>query len=96
MIIIDVRKPSNPYTVLKNHTNSVNAISWSMKVPTNLCSASDDHKALVWDLSPVNESKPPAVLQYEAEAEVNNISWSQIYDNWICASVGNQIQALRV
>ncbi|ELP83988.1 WD repeat-containing protein, putative [Entamoeba invadens IP1] len=93
--IIDVRQPAVPYTHLKVHRNSVNAISWAPD-SNFLCSASDDHKALIWDISPVKEGGEPQVLQYEAEAEVNNISWSKIYSEWVCASVGNQVQALRV
>lgn len=96
VIIIDTRQPSVPYAQLKVHRNSVNAISWAPNSPTQLCSASDDHKALIWDISPIAEGADPRVLQYEAEAEVNNICWSGLYPEWICASVGNEIQALRV
>ncbi|KAL7715684.1 WD repeat-containing protein [Entamoeba marina] len=96
VIIIDVRQPAIPYAQLKVHRNSVNAISWAPSSNTHLCSASDDHKALIWDVSPVAEGGDPAVLQYEAEAEVNYISWATLYPEWICASVGNQVQALRV
>ncbi|EMH75330.1 WD repeat protein, putative [Entamoeba histolytica HM-1:IMSS-B] len=96
VIIIDVRQPAIPYTQLKVHRNSVNAISWAPNKATQLCSASDDHKALIWDIAPVAEGADPQVLQYEAEAEVNNIVWATLYPEWVCASVGNQIQALRV
>ncbi|GAT97332.1 transcription initiation factor tfIId subunittaf73 putative [Entamoeba histolytica] len=76
VIIIDVRQPAIPYTQLKVHRNSVNAISWAPNKATQLCSASDDHKALIWDIAPVAEGADPQVLQYEAEAEVNNIVWA--------------------
>ena len=96
VIIIDIRQPAIPYAQLKVHRNSVNAISWSPNSASHLCSASDDHKALIWDISPVADGNDPQVLQYEAEAEVNNVCWATLYPDWICASIGNQVQALRV
>ena len=96
IIIIDSRKPSTPYAELKVHKNSVNAVEWSPVEGNRLCSGSDDHNALIWDIEPLKSHEKPIILQYEAENEVNNLSWSKSHPNMICASVGKNVEILKV
>ena len=96
VIVIDVRQPTVPFAELKVHRNSVNAISWAPNNSSHLCSASDDHKALIWDLYPLEQAKAPTVFQYEADGPVNDIAWSGTNPDLICMSVGSQIHAVRI
>lgn len=67
----------------------------------------DDKQVLVWDIQqqpmrhPSTSSRPQNVvytpsLRYEAELEVNSLSWNQSLPMWIGIGFGRTIQALRV
>ena len=96
IIVIDIRRPSIPYVELALHQSNVNAICWSPHSSTHICSASTDRKALIWDLFPVEQSKSPSVLQFEAEAAVNDIAWCGTHNDLLCMTVENQVNAVRI
>ena len=50
IIILDQRKLSAPYGILKVHTNVVNNAIWAPQSNSNLISVSDDKSALLWDI----------------------------------------------
>lgn len=96
IVVIDTRKPTVPYCELSSHTSNVNSVSWSPHSSTHLCSCSTDRKALIWDLYPIETSKPPRILQYEAEGAVNDVKWCGINNDLIAMTVGTKLQCVRI
>ena len=49
-IVLDIRVPSKPCCVLKNHNACVNALAWAPHSSCHICTAGDDKQTLIWDL----------------------------------------------
>lgn len=97
-LLLDLRKPLTPIAELHEHLGSVNAIAWAPHSSMHVCTASDDHHALIWDVSDVPNSVESPILAYAAEKEVNNLKWFyQSFDtNWVAISFDKKMQLLRV
>jgi len=96
-IILDIRVPSQPVTVLGGHAGCVNAVAWAPHSSCHICTAADDSHALIWDLSQM--SKRPVedpILAYNAEGEVNNLQWSSSQPDWVSIAFVDKLQILRV
>merc|ERR1711971_1319513 len=50
VIILDVRVPCTPVARLNNHKACVNGIAWAPHSSCHICTAGDDHQALMWDI----------------------------------------------
>jgi hypothetical protein len=53
------RFPTLPVAELARHTAPVNAIVWAPHTAAHICSAGDDHQALIWDMTSVASGQPP-------------------------------------
>lgn len=97
-LLIDVRKPSSCIATLTEHLGSINAIAWAPHSSMHVCTASDDHHALIWDVSNLPNSVESPILAYAAEKEVNNLKWFyQSSDtNWVAIAFDKKMQLLRV
>lgn len=98
IIILDIRVPAIPVSELQCHKGSVNAISWSPQSSTHLCSVGDDAQAYVWDISQMEKGKKieqPA-LAYQADGEINQLSWNSSAPEWIGINYNNEIQILKI
>lgn len=96
-IILDIRVPSQPVTVLGGHVGCVNAVAWAPHSSCHICTAADDSQALIWDLS--HMAKRPVedpILAYGAEGEVNNLQWSSSQPDWVSIAFKEKLQILRV
>lgn len=96
-IILDIRVPCQPVTVLGGHAGCVNAVAWAPHSSCHICTAADDSHALIWDLSQM--SKRPVedpILAYNAEGEVNNLQWSSSQPDWVSIAFSDKLQILRV
>mmetsp|Transcript_5654 Transcript_5654/g.13201 ORF Transcript_5654/g.13201 Transcript_5654/m.13201 type:complete len:110 (-) Transcript_5654:180-509(-) len=51
--LFDLRVPSIPVAELNGHKGAVNSIAWAPHSACHIASASDDGKALIWDLSSI-------------------------------------------
>ena len=94
--ILDQRKMTPTYAILKVHTNVVNNAIWAPQSNTNLISVSDDKTALIWDIYCDSDKPEEYIMKYEAENEIENVSWGDITKNWIGLIHGNQAEMLRV
>ena len=94
--ILDQRKLSAPYGILKVHTNVVNNAIWAPQSNSNLISVSDDKSALLWDIYCDSEKPEEYIMKYEAENEIENVAWGEITQNWIGIIDGNQAEILRI
>ena len=94
--ILDQRKMTPTYAILKVHTNVVNNAIWAPQSNTNLISVSDDKTALIWDIYCDSEKPEEYIMKYEAENEIENVAWGDITKNWIGLIHGNQAEMLRV
>ena len=95
--ILDQRKLSYPYAVLKVHKDVVNNAIWAPQSNTNLISVSDDKSALIWDIYSDDSNKPEEyIMEYNAENEIENVAWGDITQNWIGLIDGNQAEVLRI
>jgi len=95
--ILDQRKLSYPYAVLKVHKDVVNNAIWAPQSNTNLISVSDDKSALIWDIYSDDSNKPEEyIMEYKAENEIENVAWGDITQNWIGLIDGNQAEVLRI
>ena len=56
----------------------------------------EDSYALVWDIMAKQRVLYDPILSYHAEAEINQLSWSNVSSDWIAIAQGNTVQALKV
>jgi WD repeat-containing protein 68 len=94
--ILDQRKLSAPYGILKVHTNVVNNAIWAPQSNSNLISVSDDKSALLWDIHCDSKKPEEFIMKYEAEYEIENVAWGDVTQNWIGIIDGNQAEILRI
>ena len=66
-VILDIRVPSIPVATLSGHNAPVNAIAWAPHSSCHICSAADDHFALIWDLSSMPKPIEDPILAYDAK-----------------------------
>ena len=53
--VLDIRMPCVPAAVLQSHEAPTNGIAWAPHSPCHICTAADDHKALIWDVQNIND-----------------------------------------
>ncbi len=94
--ILDQRKLTSPYAILKVHTNVVNNAIWAPESKSNLISVSDDKSALLWDVYCDSDQPEEYFMKYEADYEIENVSWGDVTQNWIGIIDGNQAEILRI
>ena len=94
--ILDQRKLTSPYGILKVHTNVVNNAIWAPQSNSNLVSVSDDKSALLWDIYCDSKKPEEFIMKYEAENEIENVAWGDVTQNWIGIVDGNQAEVLRI
>lgn len=83
VVILDIRRPSQPVSVLKGHRAGVNAIAWAPHSPCHICTAGDDNQALIWDLQEMPKPIDDPILAYQAESEINQLQWSKVHHDWV-------------
>ncbi|CAK5053806.1 unnamed protein product [Meloidogyne enterolobii] len=112
IFILDIRIPSMPVSVLKNHTGSVNGIAWAPHSACHLVTAAEDCQALIWDvhqirgLFQINFEKKifvkiflaveDPILAYLAGGEINQVCWSSTLTDWISICYDKNLELLRV
>lgn len=101
VVILDIRFPTAPLMELKKHGSSVNAISWSPGMGHQICSVSDDTRAMIWEVvKPGVQSDGGGNVEpemwYEATAQINQVRWSAMELDWIAIAFLNKLQVLKV
>ena len=94
--ILDQRKLTSPYAILKVHTNVVNNAIWAPQSNSNLISVSDDKSALLWDVYCDSDQPEEYFMRYDADFEIENVAWGEVTQNWIGIIDGNQAEILRI
>ena len=94
--IYDLRNQSNPYAILKSHTNVVNDAVWAPNSNTNLLSVSDDKKAFIWDIYTGSGQQVENVMKYETSEEIESCFWGERTENWVGITHGRSVEVLRV
>ena len=96
-VILDCRAPNIPVAVLDGHKGSVaNALAWAPHSSCHICTAGDDTRAIIWDLSPLPKKIEDPILAYNAAREINQLMWSHTEPDWVSIACGKQVQILRV
>uniref|UniRef100_A0A2M4CS55 DDB1- and CUL4-associated factor 7 n=1 Tax=Anopheles darlingi TaxID=43151 RepID=A0A2M4CS55_ANODA len=97
VIILDVRVPCTPVARLSNHRACVNGIAWAPHSSCHICTAGDDHQALIWDIQQMPRPIEDPILAYTAaEGEVNQIQWGATQPDWIAICYKTACEILRV
>uniref|UniRef100_A0A8C4QUR3 Ddb1 and cul4 associated factor 7 n=1 Tax=Eptatretus burgeri TaxID=7764 RepID=A0A8C4QUR3_EPTBU len=96
VIILDVRVPCTPVARLNNHRACVNGIAWAPHSSCHICTAADDHQALIWDIQQMPRAIEDPILAYTAEGEINNVQWASTQPDWIAICYNNCLEILRV
>ena len=104
VFILDIRYPKNPALILNRHKGTCNAVRWSPHNMGYICTAGDDHQALIWDVNGIlGSSDPPQgtldvdpVLAYNAGAEISQICWNFDSPEWLAICCRNVTRILRV
>lgn len=94
--ILDIRIPSMPVSVLKNHNGYVNGIAWAPHSTCHICTAADDSQALIWDVHQIPRPVEDPILAYAAPGEINQIHWSSTMTDWISICYDKSLELLRV
>jgi WD repeat-containing protein 68 len=50
IVVVDVRVPCIPAAILANHDSACNGMAWAPHSSCHICTAGDDHKAVIWDI----------------------------------------------
>jgi WD repeat-containing protein 68 len=95
-IIIDVRMPSVPAIELSAHQASVNGLAWAPHSANHLCTGSDDHDALIWDITSAPKTVEEPMLSYTADAEINQLQWDKTQEQRVAICFDRTVQVLRV
>ena len=94
---LDCRAPNVPVAVLDGHKGSVaNALAWAPHSSCHICTAGDDSRAIIWDLSPLPKKIEDPILAYNASSEINQLMWSGTEPDWVSIACGKKVQILRV
>ena len=96
IIVLDIRYPSRAAATLSGHHASVNGVCWAPHSSCHLSTAGDDRQALIWDLSLMPKPIEDPILCYEAQAEINSLSWSAAHTELIAIAFDDKVQVLRV
>eukprot|EP01106_Pelomyxa_sp_JSP_P018769 TRINITY_DN894_c0_g1_i3.p1 TRINITY_DN894_c0_g1~~TRINITY_DN894_c0_g1_i3.p1 ORF type:complete len:102 (-),score=28.27 TRINITY_DN894_c0_g1_i3:165-470(-) len=96
VIVLDIRSPTLPAAELAGHAAAINTISWAPHSSCHICSGGEDKQALIWDLSSLPKQVEYPLLQYDADAEINQLHWSSAQPDWIAAALGSKLQTLHV
>lgn len=95
-VVLDIRVPSLPVAELGAHQACVNSVAWAPHSSCHICTCSDDHQALIWDLSSMPKAIEDPILAYNADAEINNLQWSPSHPDWVAIAFDQKMQILRV
>ncbi len=89
-----------PVAELQRHQGTVTSLAWAPHSSCHICTAGEDHQALIWDLTTMSQTNlDPGldpILAYSAGAEVNNLQWSMAQPDWVAICFGSKTQILRV
>ncbi|XP_076825999.1 DDB1- and CUL4-associated factor 7 [Clavelina lepadiformis] len=96
VIILDVRVPCTPVARLNNHRACVNGIAWAPHSSCHICTAGDDHQALIWDIQQMPRAIEDPILAYTAEGEINQVQWATTQPDWISICYNKTLEILRV
>lgn len=96
MIILDVRVPCAPVARLNNHRACVNGMAWAPHSSCHVCTAADDHQALIWDIQQMPRAIEDPILAYTAEGAINQIQWASTQPDWIAICFNKAVEILRV
>lgn len=97
VIILDVRVPFTPIVRLNNHRACVNGIAWAPHSSCHICTAGDDHQAVIWDIQQMSRNIEDPILAYTAaKGEINQIQWGSNLPDWIAICHNNVLELLRV
>lgn len=70
---------------------------WSNHSSCHICTAGDDHQALIWDIQQMPRAIEDPILAYTAaEGEVNQIQWGATQPDWIAICYNKACEILRV
>ena len=102
-LLLDLRFPSAPVAEISGHTAPANAIAWAPLSSSHLCTAGDDHQALLWDLGDISApsagpracASPPTVA-FAADQCINQLKWSSLQPDWVALCYGRTTQILKV
>jgi WD repeat-containing protein 68 len=108
ILILDIRSPSVPLMELHHGPGyPVNSCCWAPHSSSHLISVGmftlfilliigDDSSAFVWELSSQSKKSYEAILEFQAEHEINNVCWSKDMPEWVAINYGNTLKALRI
>mmetsp|Transcript_107022 Transcript_107022/g.149212 ORF Transcript_107022/g.149212 Transcript_107022/m.149212 type:complete len:347 (+) Transcript_107022:84-1124(+) len=94
VFVLDIRVPMEPVAVLERHEASVNGVAWAPHSSCHMCTAGDDQKAFIWDISSMPDVEP--ILAYDAAGPINQINWSKADTDWVAIAHDQTVEALRV
>jgi len=94
--ILDVRQPMKVMAKLVNHKDCVNALAWAPHSMSHLCTVGDDAQALIWDISEPRAEITEPLLEYKADGEITNLTWSILQTDWLGICYSKNLQILKV
>jgi DDB1- and CUL4-associated factor 7 len=94
--LLDVRVPSIPCAELLAHSAPVNGAVWAPHSSCHLCTAGEDGRAFIWDVSSLPNKVVDPMLGFSAEGPVSHLAWSSSQPEWLSVVFGSSLQVLRV
>jgi WD repeat-containing protein 68 len=98
-VLFDFRYPALSEVHLRDgHTAPVNSFAWAPHTASNLCTAGEDGRAVIWDTQETHrrDAEATSALTYDAGAPLNHVSWSALQTDWIAVSFNQCLQMLHI
>ena len=97
VVVFDFRYPAMSEARLRGgHTGPLNSFAWAPHSSSNLCTAGEDNRAVIWDTQDASRTDGSSGLTYEAGGPLNYVSWSAQHTDWIAVSFAECVQMLHV
>lgn len=99
VVVFDFRYPANSEAHLRGgHDGPLNSFAWAPHTASNLCTAGEDGRAIIWDTEKAARTDPAGAsgLTYESGSPLNSVAWSTQEPDWIAVSFDEKLQMLHV
>ena len=97
VVVFDFRYPANSEAHLRGgHEGPLNSFTWAPHTASNLCTAGEDGRAIIWDTADATRTDGTSGLTYDGGAPLNSVAWSAQAPDWIAVSFEEKLQMLHV
>ena len=96
LVILDLRNAARPVFELNAHVGNINSLSWSEHSRHHICSAAEDGRAIIYDVSSSADNVEMASVVFQAAGPINQVRWSPQQPNYIGLCETDAVRVVQV